>query len=534
VRSRQLILFGGISFAIYALHFLLPFPLHRYYNFQRVSQGWITDRDPVAAIGMSVGIVTLFLLYYFAYRLCLGQNARRLWAVVLFSALLFSFVNVLVFPLNSTDVYDYVAHGRITGIHEGNPYTDVPNDYPDDPYVQLAAWRKSSTVYGPLWEVLSGVIGRFAGESLWANVLAYKGLALVGYLLSTIMVASILRRVSPSMALSGTILFSWNPLVLLEGVANLHNDMLMIAFLLGGIWALSLVRRSSTTAGDTKNDRHNSLFGILCMILLVMSILVKFIPVLFLPLILIYLLSSVKGRRRKFVVGLLLVLPMILISFHYFRIFWQWPQITNAFIHRIEMFRMSISSVTKEILQAFIVTGVANRLAAWPLLAAFAVGYAIVLVRTFLALSPPQASRLVKLTESRPRLVKRIRGFVLGSEHQAGGRPWDILMASCLTVIVLYLLFGTSWFWPWYLIWPIAILALFANEQMVAILTIVACSGQLTHVLWNFVWYWLGTTWKNLYIVDILTVALMLVPALIAYNALRRKKFRPLQEQGCA
>jgi hypothetical protein len=164
IRLRQLILFSGISLALYALHFLLPFPLHRFYNFRRVSLGWITLREPVMAIGISVGIVTLFLVYIFAYRLCRGKNARRLWAVVLFGALIFSLLNFFVFPLTSTDVYDYVARGRITGVHEGNPYTDVPNDYPDDPYVQMAAWRKNTTVYGPLWEVLSGLIGRFAGD----------------------------------------------------------------------------------------------------------------------------------------------------------------------------------------------------------------------------------------------------------------------------------------------------------------------------------------------------------------------------------
>jgi hypothetical protein len=370
---------------------------------------------------------------------------------------------------------------------------------------------------------LSGVIGRFAGESLWANVLVYKGLALIGYLISTIMIASILKQVSPDNALSGTILFAWNPLVLLEGVANLHNDMLMIALLLCGIWALSLVRRTSTTERFLKNDGQNILFGILCMILLVMSILVKFIPVLFLPLILIYLLSSVKGRKRKVGVGLVLVLPIILISYHYFRIFWQWPQITDSFIRRIEMFRMSLSSVTKEVFQVFIDAGVAKQLATWPFLAAFVMGYTIVLVRTGFALRQPQSSGMVKSRASQPRLVKRIREMVLGSEPAAGGRPWNVLMAACFQVMLLYLLFGNPWFWPWYLIWPIAFLALYRNEHMVALLTVVACAGQLSHVFWNFVWYWLGITWKNLYVVDILSVALMLVPALLVHNAYRRK-----------
>jgi hypothetical protein len=528
IRLRQLILFSGISLALYALHFLLPFPLHRFYNFRRVSLGWITLREPVMAIGISVGIVTLFLVYIFAYRLCRGKNARRLWAVVLFGALIFSLLNFFVFPLTSTDVYDYVARGRITGVHEGNPYTDVPNDYPGDPYVQMAAWRKNTTVYGPLWEVLSGLIGRFAGDSLWANVLAYKGLAWMGYLLSTILVASILRRISPARALSGTILFAWNPLVLMEGVANLHNDMLMIALLLGGIWALSRVREEWRAVGATVGGGQKLIFGLMGMILLTASILIKFIPLLFLPFIFLYLLSTIDGNRRKIGIGLLLIVPILLLSFYYFRIFWEWPQITAAFIRRIEMFRMSLSSLTKEVLQVFLRADVARFLGSWPYLAVFAGGYAIVFVRAFVTLWQPRSPRWVGSRVLQSRLVKAIGRFVIGPEKRVPGRSWEVLIAACLKVLLLYLLFGNPWFWPWYLIWPIAVLALYADENMVILLTVVACAGQLSHVLWNFVWYWLGTSWQNLYIVDIIAVGLILIPAVLVYLALRQRSKVPL------
>jgi hypothetical protein len=220
---------------------------------------------------------------------------------------------------------------------------------------------------------LSGLIGRFAGDSLWANVLAYKGLAWMGYLLSTILVASILRRISPARALSGTILFAWNPLVLMEGVANLHNDMLMIALLLGGIWALSRVREEWRAVGATVGGGQKLIFGLMGMILLTASILIKFIPLLFLPFIFLYLLSTIDGNRRKIGIGLLLIVPILLLSFYYFRIFWEWPQITAAFIRRIEMFRMSLSSLTKEVLQVFLRADVARFLGSWPYLAVFGI-----------------------------------------------------------------------------------------------------------------------------------------------------------------
>lgn len=522
-RFRLLILLAAISLALYLLHYLLPFPLHRYYNFKRVTMGWLTSREPLMAIGISVGIVTLFLLYYFAYRVCRGQNIRRLWAVVLLGALAFSAAATFVFNLTSTDVYDYVARGRITGVYGGNPYSDVPNDYPDDPIVQMAAWRKTGTAYGPLWEVLSGFIGRWAGDSLWNNVLAYKGLAWVSYLTSTLLVAAILRRVSPNHALAGTVLFAWNPLVLLEGVANLHNDMLMIALLLAGFWVLSHVEWDAFSVGTSRYLSQDMLWGILGTTLIGASILIKFIPALFLPLILMYVLSKVEGGKRRVGNGLALIAPIILLSLYYFQLFWEWPEITNAIIRRIEMFRMSISSVTKEMLQVFLRTDVARFIGSWLYLTLFAGGYGILLVRTHGALRQNQGARTTNPEESWPRWLRVLRDFVLGTEGEERD-PWAVLLRNCILVLALYLLFGNPWFWPWYLIWPIALIALYQEARMVVLMIIVACTAELSHVLWNFVWYWLGTSWQNLYIVDILAYGLMLIPTLMIINALRVKR----------
>ena len=35
--------------------------------------------------------------------------------------------------LLSTDAWTYWEYGRIAAVHDGNPYVDVPSDFPDDP-----------------------------------------------------------------------------------------------------------------------------------------------------------------------------------------------------------------------------------------------------------------------------------------------------------------------------------------------------------------------------------------------------------------
>ena len=156
-------------------------------------------------------LLALFLLYYLAYRICRDQNGDnqydyRLWAIVLIGALVLALVNTYVCTTHSLDIYDYIARGRITAFHGRNPYdkTQTPNAYAAvDPFMQYASWKDKTAAYGPLWEVLSGLISYGAGDKLLANMLAHKGLALASYLLCVLIIAVTLRRVSPKRAIAG-------------------------------------------------------------------------------------------------------------------------------------------------------------------------------------------------------------------------------------------------------------------------------------------------------------------------------------------
>lgn len=521
--TKRLATLGILTLLVYVIYFLLPFPLHRYYNLRRVSMGWIADRSWVAAITLSCALVALFLLYISAYRITLRQNTRRLWALVLLGSFLFALINFFMFPISSTDLNDYVSRGRISGVHGGNPLVQVPNDYPDDPYVQLAAWRDDPSAYGPLWEVLSGFIGRYSGGPLWNDILGYKGLALISYLLSTVTIAAILKRVAPHRSLAGTLLFAWNPLILLEGVANAHNDMIMMVFVLTGFWILSQIQHVDLGTESSKPSVQNLLYGGMALSFLTFAVLVKFVPILLLPPLLLYLISQEKGWKRRFGSMLLYLLPITLILFFYYRVFWKWPEITNSMIHRTEMFRMSLASLVKLILSGFIQKEWAQGIAAWFFLVAFVVVYLLFLLRSAHALglfSSKFGTARSPYNGKGGKFFKWVQSVILWTRENG---PWDILVSTSLLIILIYLLLGSLWFWPWYLIWPIALVTLSKNKRWIIILTVVSCAGQLSHILWNFVWYWMGIEWDTLYVVETLVLLLMIVPAIAIYLIHRRQ-----------
>lgn len=529
-RFVLLIVLGVSSLALYTVNFFLAFPLRRYYNVKQISVGLIADRDRIVVAGMALAIVALFLLFGLAYRLCRGHDSRRLWAVVLLGAFLLAGVNLLVAPITSIDLYDYIARGRIAGIHQGNPYTQVPNDYAWDPFMAYASWGHKTSAYGPLWETLSALLSRLAGNELWPNVLVYKGLALLCYMLSVGLIAAILRKRMPERALGGTLLFAWNPLILQEGLANGHNDLLMVVFFLAAFWVLNAVEVPLDLRLPSPGRAWRWIGAGAALLLLGASILVKFVPGLFLPFFFLYLFSGQKAGWQRIRAGLvsgslLLLLLALLVVAHYLP-FWEprteeatsfWESgLGETISRRVEMFRMSVPSVAKEALQQSIPEEQAQQRVLNVFLNLFGLSYLWLLLRTAWDLGWFCAPRWGERFGAQPGL-KGALARLLGQARGAAGPPWEILLRACASAFLLYVLLVSFWFWPWYLIWPIALLALTDDQMTVLPLALAGAAGQLGHLAWNFVWYWWGISWNTLYEIDGMIVFATLVPALLVY-----------------
>jgi len=514
-------LLGAISLVLYECALLIPFPLEKFYNL--VGIGAIANRDSRVAVGVALALVVLFILYGLAYVLSRRQKSRALWAIVLIGALFFALANLLTAITTTMDPYDYIARGRITAVHGGNPYVQVPQDYSNDPFMQYVSWRDKTSAYGPLWESLSALFSRLAGNQLRSNLLFHKGFAMACYLFSVFLIAATLRRFAPERALSGTILFAWNPLVLMEGVGNSHNDLLMVALLLAAFYFLSR---------PAPGARTDVLVGAIALLLLGAAVLVKFIPILLLPLFLLYLLSDRKGWWRRVGLGLLLLVPLVLLFAMYYLPFWaSWPAFLDTFGRRVEMFRMTVTSVAKEALQQWVGEQTALAVVRWPLLGLFGLSYLVVVGRVALiALSGggrwPQWVQ--EYLVPRPGWRGRVGRFLAGDWERWQTRSWEVVLRASLVILLLYLLLGNFWWWPWYLIWPIALLALGEEERMIVPLALLAsCAGELSHLAWNFLWYRWGITWETTYQIDALVVLAVVVPALVVYalpSLTRRRK----------
>lgn len=142
-------------------------------------------------------------------------------------------------PALSPDVYAYVGYARLAVVHHLNPYvaTQQVLSRLADPTAPFLRWPIASP-YGPLWTWLTmAVTFVFPAGSIWAPVVTLKLVGAAGVLALAEGGRRLARHLSPGREDVAFAALALNPLFLLEGVVNGHNDVVMMALV---VWSLVL------------------------------------------------------------------------------------------------------------------------------------------------------------------------------------------------------------------------------------------------------------------------------------------------------
>lgn len=143
----------------------------------------------------------------------------------------------------SRDVYAYWAYGRLAAVHHVNPYKVAPSRFATDPASRsmAAGWRSSKSVYGPVFSAASEGLAVAGGRSAGTEVTGYRVAGAVGMIAVTLLAAFVAPMAAFAAAFVG-----WNPLLAIDFAGGGHNDVWMMAFVLG---ALALAARRPKVAG---------------------------------------------------------------------------------------------------------------------------------------------------------------------------------------------------------------------------------------------------------------------------------------------
>jgi hypothetical protein len=183
-------------------------------------------------------ILLLFVPYLFALR-AWRKGARVPMYLLLGGAVLLHLIVLFAPPPQSQDFYSYLFYGRIQAAHGANPYIALPNQFWADPWFPWTRWHDQTSVYGPVWMLITWGIGKTAGTSM---TLAFVELKLV-ILAIDLTVMGLLVAAGKSHPEEGSgagwplLLFAWNPLVLITVPLAGAADVWLAATFIGAVMA---------------------------------------------------------------------------------------------------------------------------------------------------------------------------------------------------------------------------------------------------------------------------------------------------------
>jgi alpha-1,6-mannosyltransferase len=193
-----------------------------------------------------VGVALLVLAWLGLGRLVLdpavtGMTRRVCWSAAAMTAPL-----LVTAPVTSQDVWAYLGQANVAA-HGLDPYSVGPIAVPG-PYSHAVAheWLQAASPYGPVWMWVCRLVVQVTEPHPWAGMFVLRGLAVAGVVATGVALARLADaaggrpEVALWLALAG-------PFPVLMLVGAVHNDAVMLAFLVGGV-AVAATTASSRRA----------------------------------------------------------------------------------------------------------------------------------------------------------------------------------------------------------------------------------------------------------------------------------------------
>lgn len=194
---------------------------------------WNSFREPMIYIGyynrpaswmiyLSL-LILLFIFHYYFIKKYKEYNA-------VFLSLTIGYILLLSYPLLSHDFFNYMFDARIFTYYGQNPYVKMALDFPNDDWLRFMHWTHRAYPYGPSFLILTLIPSFLSFGKLVINYLLFKALFVVCYVVGVFY----LNRINKKSAIE----FATHPFVLIEGLVNVHNDLIGVTFALIGIYYL--------------------------------------------------------------------------------------------------------------------------------------------------------------------------------------------------------------------------------------------------------------------------------------------------------
>lgn len=145
-------------------------------------------------------------------------------------AFVIGIILVFSFPFLSHDFFSYIFYTRILTLYHRNPYTYLAGDFYLDPWLRFTQWTGNNYPYGPIFLLITTIPSLLGFAKFAPTFFLFKITMIAFYLLAV----KLLEKLNKKWA----IMFATNPLIIIEGLVNGHNDLIGISLVIIGLYYL--------------------------------------------------------------------------------------------------------------------------------------------------------------------------------------------------------------------------------------------------------------------------------------------------------
>ncbi|HRN69572.1 MAG TPA: hypothetical protein PLS49_00145 [Candidatus Woesebacteria bacterium] len=230
--------------------------------------GFAGEHRIVSSLFFLLIISLQFLIYFYCLNKLTSLRYIKIIGGVCISLLLLAYPAML-----SYDLFNYMTMAKLLFYYGENPYVVMPIEIIGEPYLLFTHFANTTTIYGPIWTLLSGIPHFLGFNTFIGGILGFKLLSACALVIISIIIWKLTNSIK------NTVFFLLNPLVLIELVGSGHNDGVMMVFALLSFFFI---------------QRKRYVLAFSCILL---SIGIKFATIIIFPIILYAIIQELRGKK---------------------------------------------------------------------------------------------------------------------------------------------------------------------------------------------------------------------------------------------
>ena len=227
--------------------------------------------------------ILLTIIYFIIYKMDCFKNIKRILIFITLIGIIF----MIMLPWTSSDIFYYMGVGELDARYNQNPYYVTMREYyiqneenlDDDILLQGATnyWGNTTVVYGPIAQLFFKICSFLSMKNITVALFIFKFINLLIHIINTYLFYKISGKKKFA------IMYGLNPFIFIEAIANVHNDIIILFFILLSLYFLL--------------KRKNLLLSIVS---LALATGVKYFTVLLLPVLILYHFRTEKRLSIRF------------------------------------------------------------------------------------------------------------------------------------------------------------------------------------------------------------------------------------------